>query len=74
MIVSMKTGVFAVLCVAGAVASAMPTKDYLAKAQPVVNELMRPLVADFKAKVNAKYPGYSGSNYLDMTAGFFFPQ
>lgn len=28
----------------------------------------------FKAKVNAKYPGYSGGNYLDMTAGFFFPQ
>lgn len=27
---------------------------------------------DFKAKVNAKYPDYSGGNYLDMTAGFFF--
>ncbi len=29
---------------------------------------------DFTAKVNAKYPGYSGANYLGMTAGFFFPQ
>lgn len=29
---------------------------------------------DFKAKVSAKYAGYSGANYLDMTADFFFPQ
>ena len=28
---------------------------------------------DFKNKVNTKYVGYSGANYLDMTAGFFFP-
>jgi hypothetical protein len=27
---------------------------------------------DFKARVNAMFPGYSGSNYLDMTAGFLF--
>ena len=27
---------------------------------------------DFKAKVSARYPQYSGQNYLDMTAGFFF--
>ena len=26
------------------------------------------------AKVQAKYPHYSGQNYLDMTVGFFFPQ
>ena len=66
MIVSMKTGVFAVLCVAGAVASAMPTKDYLAKAQPVVNELMRPLVADFKAKkMDAVAVGDSAIKYAD---------
>lgn len=31
-------------------------------------------VDDFKDKVKAKYPEYSGLNYLDMTAGFFFPQ
>ena len=29
--------------------------------------------ADFKARVKAKYPAYLGENYLDMTAGFFFP-
>ena len=28
----------------------------------------------FKDKVNERYPGYTGGNYLDMTAGFFFPQ
>ena len=28
----------------------------------------------YKAKVKSKYPEYSGLNYLDMTAGFFFPQ
>ena len=26
----------------------------------------------FKAQVQKQYPGYSGQNYLDMTAGFFF--
>ena len=29
--------------------------------------------AEMKAKVQAKYPDYSGENYLDMTVGFFFP-
>lgn len=28
---------------------------------------------DFKALVKQNYPAYSGENYLDMTAGFFFP-
>lgn len=27
---------------------------------------------EFKTKVNAEYPNYSGANYLEMTAGFFF--
>ena len=27
---------------------------------------------DFKEKVKAKYPNYSGLNYLDMTASLFF--
>ena len=31
-------------------------------------------IDDFKDKVKVKYPKYSGLNYLDMTAGFFFPQ
>lgn len=29
---------------------------------------------DFKKKVEAEYPHYAGRNYLDMTAGFFFPE
>ncbi|WP_325200569.1 hypothetical protein [Oscillibacter sp.] len=28
--------------------------------------------ASFKAAVQERYPAYSGENYLDMTAGFFF--
>lgn len=27
---------------------------------------------EFKTEVNKQYPDYSGANYLDMTAGFFF--
>lgn len=27
---------------------------------------------EFKAEVGRQYPQYSGQNYLDMTAGFFF--
>ena len=26
----------------------------------------------FKAEIQKKYPAYSGQNYLDMTAGFFY--
>ncbi len=29
---------------------------------------------EFKNKVKEQYPDYSGNNYLDMTAGFFFEQ
>lgn len=29
--------------------------------------------AGFKQAVHHKYPAYAGENYLDMTAGFFFP-
>ena len=29
---------------------------------------------EFKNKVKEKFPTYSGLNYLDMTAGYFFPQ
>ncbi len=46
--------------------------DYLNGLKAIASESKD--AADFKEKVNAKYPGYSGSNYLDMTAGFFFPQ
>ena len=31
-------------------------------------------INEFKEKVNKEYPNYSGLNYLDMTAGYFFPQ
>lgn len=31
-------------------------------------------IDDFKDKVKEKYPTYNGLNYLDMTAGYFFPQ
>lgn len=27
---------------------------------------------EFKAEAGRQYPAYSGQNYLDMTAGFFF--
>ena len=30
--------------------------------------------SDFKDKVKSKYSEYDGLNYLDMTAGFFFPE
>ena len=29
--------------------------------------------AEMKAKVQDRFPNYSGMNYLDMTVGFFFP-
>ena len=29
---------------------------------------------DKEKKVKAKFPTYSGLNYLDMTAGYFFPE
>ena len=29
---------------------------------------------EFKENIKTKYPEYSGLNYLDMTAGYFFPQ
>ena len=31
-------------------------------------------INEFKEKVKKEYPNYSGLNYLDMTAGYFFPQ
>lgn len=31
-------------------------------------------INEFENKVKEKYPEYSGLNYLDMTAGFFFKQ
>ena len=31
-------------------------------------------INEFKEEVKKEYPNYSGLNYLDMTAGYFFPQ
>ena len=31
-------------------------------------------INEFKEEVKREYPNYSGLNYLDMTAGYFFPQ
>lgn len=46
--------------------------DYLEMLKRVASECSS--AEEFKAKVNEACPGYSGANYLDMTAGFFFPQ
>lgn len=45
---------------------------YLEELKDLANESKD--AADFENKDKAKYPEYSGLNYLDMTAGFFFPQ
>ena len=44
---------------------------YLEDLKKIANESKN--AEEFKEKVNKKYPNYSGSNYLDMTTGFFFP-
>lgn len=46
--------------------------DYLEGLKSIAGECTT--ADEFKQKVNERYPGYSGANYLDMTAGFFFPQ
>ena len=44
--------------------------DYLEKLKEIAEECKS--ADDFKNKVSMQYPKYSGQNYLDMTAGFFF--
>ena len=46
--------------------------DYLKDLKTIAEECAT--ADDFKQRVNERYVGYSGANYLDMTAGFFFPQ
>ena len=46
--------------------------DYLEGLKSIAGECTT--ADEFKQNVNERYPGYSGANYLDMTAGFFFPQ
>lgn len=45
---------------------------YLNEIKIIANESKN--MNEFKQKVNEKYPEYSGLNYLDMTAGYLFPQ
>lgn len=44
--------------------------DYLERLKEIAAAC--PDGAAFKAEVKRRYPAYSGENYLDMTAGFFF--
>jgi len=43
---------------------------YLEKLKEIAKECSG--AEEFKEKANKEFPGYSGGNYLDMTAGFFF--
>lgn len=44
--------------------------DYLKNLKEIAKKHTAP--ETFKADVQKQYPNYSGGNYLDMTAGFFF--
>ena len=55
------------LCAAGALA--MPTKDELTKAQPLVAELMAPVMADFKA-AGTKDKAAAAVKVADTSVGF----
>lgn len=46
--------------------------DYLNDIKDIALECEN--ATEMKEKVNAKFPEYSGMNYLDMTVGFFFPE
>ncbi len=44
--------------------------DYLENLKKIAAEVRN--ADEFKTEVGRQYPQYSGQNYLDMTAGFFF--
>ena len=46
--------------------------DYLEALKSIAGDCTT--AAELTQTANERYPGYSGANYLDMTAGFFFPQ
>ncbi|MDD2647714.1 MAG: hypothetical protein PHI27_13145 [Eubacteriales bacterium] len=46
--------------------------DYIRKLKEIAEVSAN--AGEFKAAVKAKYPEYSGENYLDMTAGFFLEE
>ena len=45
---------------------------YLEELKKIAKECTN--AGEFKEKVEERYPEYSGLNYLNMTAGFFFTQ
>ena len=45
---------------------------YLENIKKIVKESRN--INEFKEKVKKECPNYSGLNYLDMTASYFFPQ
>ncbi len=45
---------------------------YLENIKKIVRESKS--INEFKEEVKKEYPNYSGLNYLDMTASYFFPQ
>lgn len=45
--------------------------DYLRDLQRIAAQCGT--AAQFKAQASERYPDYGGENYLDMTAGMFFP-
>ena len=44
--------------------------DYLENLKKIAADVQN--ADEFKAEIGRQYPQYSGQNYLDMTAGFFF--
>ena len=44
--------------------------DYLENLKKIAADAQN--ADEFKAEAGKRYPQYSGQNYLDMTAGFFF--
>ncbi|MGN0627327.1 MAG: hypothetical protein ACI4IT_05125 [Oscillospiraceae bacterium] len=46
--------------------------DYLENLKEIATDCAD--AKEFKSEVQKRYPDYSGENYLDMTAGFFFAQ
>lgn len=45
--------------------------DYVKNIKSIANKSAN--AEEFKEKVKSEYPNYSGLNYLDITAGAFFP-
>ena len=46
--------------------------EYLNELKKIAKQSLN--ARDFEERVKARYPEYSGLNYLGMTAGYFFPK